>query len=105
MSLMRERIVELEKRRAEIKLMGGEKRVAKQHGRGKLTARERLDRFFDDAAFTAVLQTTEILQEGRSSWVGEVHGSESGSLALVYGAHRRAIPRAMSGECPERRVR
>jgi len=51
---MRERLAELERRRAEIKKMGGEKRVAKQHGRGKLTARERLDRFFDDGAFVEI---------------------------------------------------
>ncbi len=44
---MRDRVAELERRRAEIRKMGGEERVAKQHARGKLTARERMDRFFD----------------------------------------------------------
>ena len=44
---MRERVAELERRRAQIKQMGGEEKVRKQHDRGKLTARERMDRFFD----------------------------------------------------------
>ena len=34
--------------------MGGAERVAKQHSRGKLTARERLASFFDDGAFFEV---------------------------------------------------
>jgi len=53
-STMRERVAELEARRAAIKEMGGEERIAKQHGRGKLTARERLARFFDDGDFVEV---------------------------------------------------
>src|SRR5262249_17451309 len=48
---MREMVKELERRRAEIAKLGGEEKVAKQHGRGKLTARERLARFFDGGAF------------------------------------------------------
>jgi len=36
------------KRRQEISLqMGGEERVARQHQRGRLTARERIDRLVD----------------------------------------------------------
>ncbi len=48
---MREMVKELERRRAEIAKLGGEEKVAKQHSRGKLTARERLARFFDGGAF------------------------------------------------------
>jgi acetyl-CoA carboxylase carboxyltransferase component len=48
MPTMRERVAELEKRHAEIKQMGGEEKVRKQHERGKLSARERMDRLFDD---------------------------------------------------------
>jgi acetyl-CoA carboxylase carboxyltransferase component len=54
MSKMRERVEELAERRASIKEMGGEKRVAKQHGRGKLTARERFELFFDGGQFFEV---------------------------------------------------
>lgn len=51
---MRELVKDLERRREEIKKMGGDERVAKQHGRGKLTARERFARFFDDGVFFEV---------------------------------------------------
>ena len=51
---MREMVAELERRRAEIKRMGGEEKVRKQHERQKLTARERLERFFDGGAFFEV---------------------------------------------------
>jgi acetyl-CoA carboxylase carboxyltransferase component len=45
---MRELLKDLEARRAEVRKMGGDDKVAKQHSRGKLTARERLAMFFDD---------------------------------------------------------
>ncbi len=48
---MREAVAELERRRNEIKQMGGEEKVQKQHQRGKWTARQRLDRFFDGGAW------------------------------------------------------
>src|SRR6185369_5952124 len=45
---MRELVKDLEARREQVRRMGGEERVAKQHARGKMTARERLAAFFDD---------------------------------------------------------
>ena len=51
---MRELLADLEKRRAEIKQMGGADKVAKQHERGKWTCRERLAAFFDDGAYFEV---------------------------------------------------
>ncbi|MBB3889304.1 acetyl-CoA carboxylase carboxyltransferase component, partial [Phenylobacterium haematophilum] len=42
---------ELEKRRGEARLGGGERRIASQHGKGKLTARERLDLLLDEGSF------------------------------------------------------
>jgi propionyl-CoA carboxylase beta chain len=42
---------QLEKRRAEARLGGGEKRIAAQHARGKLTARERIDVLLDEGSF------------------------------------------------------
>lgn len=47
----REKIKELEARRSAIKTMGGEARVEKQHQKGKLSARERLDHLFDPGTF------------------------------------------------------
>mgnify|MGYP000894977598 CR=1 FL=1 len=51
---MREAVAELLRRRDEIKKMGGDDKVRKQHERGKLTARERLAHFFDDGAFVEI---------------------------------------------------
>ena len=41
----------LEERRAGARLGGGEKRIAAQHARGKLTARERIDLLLDKGSF------------------------------------------------------
>ncbi|MDD3579906.1 MAG: carboxyl transferase domain-containing protein [Desulfobacca sp.] len=51
MKAVAERIAELQAKEAEIKAMGGPKAVDKQHQTGKLTARERLDQFFDPGTF------------------------------------------------------
>src|SRR3990167_2375606 len=44
-------IAEMERRRAAAKRGGGEKRIAAQHAKGKLTARERLDVLLDEGSF------------------------------------------------------
>lgn len=48
---MQEIIAELEERRKRARLGGGEKRIASQHAKGKLTARERIDVFLDEGSF------------------------------------------------------
>ncbi|HBT11403.1 MAG TPA: methylcrotonoyl-CoA carboxylase, partial [Leeuwenhoekiella sp.] len=42
-------VSDLKHRLAKVKLGGGEKRIAKHHEKGKLTARERIDFLLDDA--------------------------------------------------------
>ncbi len=69
---MRELVKDLEARRAEVRKMGGEERVEKQHARGKLTARERLAAFFDDEVFFEV----------------GMHGTQMGSAAGSSGKDR-----------------
>ncbi len=54
MPTMRERVAALEARRAKVQEMGGADKVAKQHERGKLTARERFALFFDEGVFFEV---------------------------------------------------
>jgi acetyl-CoA carboxylase carboxyltransferase component len=71
---MRELVKDLEARRAEVRKMGGEERVAKQHDRGKMTARERLAAFFDDEVFFEV----------------GMHGTQMGSAAGSSGKDRPA---------------
>lgn len=48
---MKDIIEELEVRRANAKLGGGQRRIDAQHGRGKLTARERVELLLDDGSF------------------------------------------------------
>ncbi|WP_038034488.1 acyl-CoA carboxylase subunit beta [Thermopetrobacter sp. TC1] len=48
---MQDILEELQRRRAEARLGGGEKRIAAQHARGKLTARERLELLLDAGSF------------------------------------------------------
>ena len=49
--LMKERIAKLEKARAEAQEHGGADKVARQHERGKLTARERIRLLVDEGSF------------------------------------------------------
>ena len=42
---------ELERRRAQARAGGGERRIAAQHAKGKLTARERIDVLLDEGSF------------------------------------------------------
>ena len=48
---MRNVIEDLQRRRTEAAAGGGERRVAAQHGRGKLTARERIELLLDPDSF------------------------------------------------------
>ncbi|CDZ66774.1 Hypothetical protein, partial CDS, partial [Neorhizobium galegae bv. orientalis] len=48
---MRAVLGEVEKRRAEARLGGGEKRIEAQHAKGKLTARERIEVLLDEGSF------------------------------------------------------
>ncbi|MEM8597252.1 MAG: acyl-CoA carboxylase subunit beta [Pseudomonadota bacterium] len=48
---MKDILEQLERRRAEARLGGGQKRTDAQHARGKLTARERLEVLLDDGSF------------------------------------------------------
>ena len=48
---MKEILQELDKRRAVARLGGGQRRIDAQHGRGKLTARERIEILLDEGSF------------------------------------------------------
>ncbi len=62
MKTVAEKIKELREREAKVLGMGGAKAVEKQHAGGKLTARERLDLFFDPGTF----QETDMFVTHRS---------------------------------------
>ena len=44
-------LLELEKRRENARLGGGQRRIDSQHAKGKLTARERVELLLDEASF------------------------------------------------------
>ena len=48
---MQDILEKLERQRAAARMGGGEKRIASQHAKGKLTARERLELLFDEGTF------------------------------------------------------
>ncbi|MGK6315412.1 carboxyl transferase domain-containing protein, partial [Neorhizobium sp. DT-125] len=48
---MRAVLGEVEKRRSEARLGGGERRIEAQHAKGKLTARERIEVLLDEGSF------------------------------------------------------
>ena len=48
---MRELVAQLDEKRKDALQMGGEKRVARQHERGKMDARQRVHYLFDDSTF------------------------------------------------------
>ena len=87
-----ERIGRLEAMRAESLLGGGEERIAQQHGRGKLTARERLDLLLDADSFVELdafvthrstdfgLGDQVVLGDG----VVTGHGTIDGRLVFVF---------------------
>ena len=49
---MRKLVKELQEKREDVKKMGGEKRVKRQHDRGKMDARQRIEYLYDDGTFT-----------------------------------------------------
>ena len=51
MPTMRELVADLDARRDRARELGGPDKIEKQHGRGKMTARERVAAFFDDGLF------------------------------------------------------
>ena len=48
---MKDILTELENRRKGARLGGGQARIDAQHGRGKLTARERIELLLDEGSF------------------------------------------------------
>ncbi|NBG88546.1 acyl-CoA carboxylase subunit beta [Isachenkonia alkalipeptolytica] len=85
-----ERLEELRRRKEKIRAGGGEKRIEKQHAKGKLTARERINLLFDEGSFVEIdahmkhrcvnfgMEKVDAPGEGVVTGYGKVHGK------LVY---------------------
>jgi acetyl-CoA carboxylase carboxyltransferase component len=88
---MRAKVEDLARRRELGRSMGGEKRIARQHGRGKMDVRQRIDRLFDAGTFEeiGVLATHHVagdpVAEGKANADGVVCGTGriDGRLACV----------------------
>src|SRR5436853_7751067 len=89
---MQEILRQLEEKRAAARAGGGERRIAAQHGKGKLTARERLELLLDEGSF----EEWDMFVEHRSSDFGMAEqkipgdgvvtgwGTISGRLVFVF---------------------
>ena len=75
----RELLDEYEWRISAAKLGGGEARIAKQHKRGKLTARERIDALFDEGTFHEL----EMMTESRARDFGMEHKAVPGDGVVI----------------------
>ncbi|MDP3179459.1 MAG: carboxyl transferase domain-containing protein [Spirochaetaceae bacterium] len=89
---MDEKIRELEERRRKVLEGGGAKRVAAQHEKGKMTARERIEALLDPGSFTEIdafvehrcdeLGMDEVTAPGEGVVIG--HGTIGGRVAFVF---------------------
>ncbi|MBT4511924.1 MAG: acyl-CoA carboxylase subunit beta [Chloroflexi bacterium] len=106
---------EYEEKKGKILAQGGEKGVEKQHKDGKMTARERIDYFFDEGTFTEIgmfvkhrttafgLDKKEIPAEGVITGFGKVNGrsvvvaaEDYTTMAGTYGeGHGKKFARAV----------
>lgn len=89
---VQEKISDLKQRREIIKLAGGEKRIAKQHASGKLTARERIAKLLDPNTFVEIDQFVKHRcinfgmekQENPGEGVTTGYGYVKGRLVFVF---------------------
>src|SRR3546814_2694540 len=89
---MLDKLAELESRRAAARMGGGQKRIDAQHGKGRLTARERLEVLLDEGSFEELdmyvehncvdfgMEETKVPGDGVVTGRSEEHTSELQSL-------------------------
>ncbi len=75
-------IENLERLRAESRVPAGEKKIEAQHGRGKLTARERIDLLLDDGTF----EEFDALKTGRGGSLGDAHTYPGDGVVTGHGS-------------------
>ena len=92
MSIVKQKIEELQAKEKKMLEMGGQKAVEAQHQKGKMTARERLNYFFDEGTFREIdmfvkhrctnfgMEKTEIPSDG----VVTGHGLVNGRVVFAY---------------------
>ena len=109
---MKGKLDELRRMRALAKLGGGEGRISDQHGKGKLTARERIERLLDSGSFQELgrLATHNISDFGMADkkfpgdGVVTGFGKIDGRRVAVYSRRLSAPTRARVGSRARRRT-
>src|SRR3546814_5922038 len=87
---MLDKLAELESRRAAARMGGGQKRIDAQHGKGRLTARERLEVLLDEGSFEELDMYVEHncvdfgMEETKVPGAGVVTGSGTSNGRLVF---------------------
>ncbi len=103
MGIVADKIKDLKEREAKLLQMGGEKAVAKYKEKGKLTARERLDYFFDPGTFREIdmfvthrcvnfgMENVEIPADGVITGYGKVDGRPVFAFAQDFTARAGSL--------------
>jgi len=103
MGIIEDKISELKDREQDLRQMGGEKAVAVQHEKGKLTARERLDLLFDPGSFREIdmfvshrcvnfgMESVEIPSDGVITGHGMVNGRPVFAFAQDFTARAGSL--------------
>jgi len=88
------RVSDLKARRAKNLAMGGQEKIAKQHQRGKLTVRERLDLLFDADTFVefGLLASQQSVRRERSTPTGRLPTAWSQGTGLSKAARCGSSP-------------
>jgi propionyl-CoA carboxylase beta chain len=110
---IKENMAELERRNREALLGGGEDRIAKRHGEGKLTARERVEHLLDPGSFVEldrfkVHRSTDFGMAERKIYGDGVvtgHGTIDGRLVFVFSQDFTVFGGSLSGAFAEKVVK
>lgn len=86
---MYDRIYELQDKRREVELGGGDDRIAKQHEKGKLTARERIEILLDEGTFVELNPFIE--HRSQDFGMDEVKAPGEGVVTGYGKIHGRAV--------------
>ncbi len=103
-------LAELERRRVAARAGGGEKRVAAQHAKGKLTARERIELLLDEGSFEEldmfVKHRTTEFRHGREPARMVTASSPGGArLTVVWSMSSVRISPSLAGLCQKRMLK
>jgi propionyl-CoA carboxylase beta chain len=101
------RILELREKRAKASKGGGDDRIAKQHAKGKLTARERIELLLDPGTFNEIEPYTTAQVEGTEKILGDGvvtgYGQIQGRTAYIYAQDFTVLGGAL-GEMQSRKI-